>query len=607
MNYMNISTISKKFLAIALVAGVFIAPSTTLARTLANELAPSVQPLAVSTLPPTGVQETSATLNGTYQTITATSAIVWFQYGTSASALNQVTQPMSKPQGTGQFSKSLSTLSAGTTYYYKAYASFNGTTVPASATVSFTTQGGTSTSNQIATLPPTQITTTSAVLNAYVNVRTIGTYTLVFKWGASDSTLNNTLTYGIVSGQAGQKSISLTGLTPANSYAYKACIRDANGTDQCGSTQVTFTTLDSNPTTYECNDGVDNDGDGRTDYPADQGCTSSSDNSENSDGNPCTNCGGNNSEPSVTTLSADDIEEDEALLQGEADPNGDALTSVWFEYGEDEDDLDETVYVSSSNYDDNEDTDTVDFDKKITGLDNDTRYYFRACAENSEGEDCGSIRSFTTDDNNNDNNDDDSNDDYVHESPQIIPRIIYKTTTVGSTSSKVMLSIDTRFDNAYQGDTIDYVVEYKNISGSTLTNSILHIEFPKEVTFRRANEGRYNEKDHTLTLDLGTLSRGEHDEITISVRADSSIKSRSEIVTKATLAFTMPNSAQDNAIAYAITKVSGGNSVSGNALAGTALFGGNGFLPDSLIEWLILTILIIVIIGGFRYYKHKQV
>jgi hypothetical protein len=321
------------------------------------------------------------------------------------------------------------------------------------------------------------------------------------------------------------------------------------------------------------------------------------------------NGGGGSSDdhPDVTTLSADDIDEDSAVLQGEADPNGDALTEVWFEYGEDEDDLDETTYVSSSDYDDNEDEDTVDFDKKITGLDEDTKYYFRACAENSEGEDCGSIRSFTTDEDGGNNNDDDDDNDYVHDTPQVFPRIIYKTTTVGSTSSKVMLSIDTRFENVYSGDTIDYVVKYKNISGQTLSNAVLHIEFPKEVTFRRANEGHYNQKDHTLTLALETLSPSEHDEIIISVNASSSIRDRAELVTKATLAFTMPNSAQDNAIAYALTKVSDGRMSSGNALGANALFGGEGFLPDSLIEWLILIILMALIIAGFRYYKHKEV
>jgi hypothetical protein len=610
MNYTKFSTISKKFLGIALLASVLVAPQSSLAGIAASQNPPVILPLAVSTLPPSQISETGATLNGSYTLNSASSAIVWFQYGTTPSMLTSSTQPTIKTASGGIWSTNIGGLTAGTTYYFKAFASYNGSTTGASNIVTFKTVGGQNTANQVSTLPPSAITTTSADLNSYVQVQNPGTYTLIFKWNTSDSALTNILSFGNVSGQSGQKTKTLTGLTPNTQYSYKACLRDSNGTDQCGPTQITFTTLsnNTNPTIYECNDGIDNDGDGKTDYPTDAGCTSSTDDSENSEGTPCTsNCGGNtDGEPNAITLSASDVEEDEATLRGEIDPNGEEVDEVWFEYGEDEDDLDEEETVDEDDYD-NDDTDSFDVEFTIDNLDEDTEYFFRVCARNSYGEDCGSIKSFTTDDSNrNDNNNDDDDNDYIHESPQVIPRIIYKTTSVGSTSSKIMLSIDTRFDNAYSGDTIDYVVAYKNTSGLTLTHAILHIEFPKEVIFRRANEGHYNKKDHTLTLDLGTLSRGEGDEIVISVRADSSIQDRTELVTKATLAFTMPNTAQENAIAYAITKVSDSRVSNGSALAGTALFGGDGFLPDSLIEWLILIILMALIIAGFRYYKHKE-
>ena len=605
MNYISISKISNKVAGIAIIAGLFLVPNGAFG---ASAAIPAVNP-TVSTLPPQSITETTATLNGSYSLNGASSAIVWFQYGTTSGSLSTSTAPVIKTQTTGTFSANISGLNAGTTYFYKAYASYNGVTTPATTTLAFTTNGGQTAKNQVTTLPPSSITTTSANLNAFVNVKNTGTYTLIYKWAKSNELSTSTLVYGVVSGQTGQKTQNLSGLNPDTTYNYKACLRDANGVDQCATTQVTFTTAKSvtpPPSIYECNDGTDNDGDGHTDYPSDAGCTSSTDDSENSDGTPCTSdCGGNDG-PDATTLSATDIEEDGATLRGEIDPNGDEIDEVWFEYGEDEDDLDESETVDEDDYD-NDDNDSFDVELSIDNLDNDTEYFFRVCAENSDGEDCGSVRSFSTDDdggNNDDNNDDDDND-YVHDSPQVIPRIIYKTTTIGSTSSKIMLSIDTRFDNAYSGDTIDYIVKYKNTSGSTLSNAILHIEFPKEVTFRRANEGHYNQKDHTLTLDLGTLSRGESDEITVSVRAESSIRARTELVTKATLAFTMPNSAQENAIAYAITKVSD-TTIRGNSLAGTALFGGDGFLPNSLIEWLILIVLMAFIIAGFRYYKHAE-
>ncbi|MBP6856749.1 MAG: hypothetical protein KBC42_03380 [Candidatus Pacebacteria bacterium] len=547
------------------------------------------------------------------------------------------------------------------------------------------------------------------------------------------------------------------------------------------------------PSTYECNDGQDNDGDGDTDYPADNGCTSSSDNSENSDGNnnggaspdvdtrPATDvnkytarmngfidanntyayywfeygensfssrtadtsaaygssyttfyltglndgteykyqlcaknsntsrvCGGveyfttiddggnggggsSDDHPDVTTLSADDIDEDSATLQGEADPNGDALTQVWFEYGEDEDDLDETTYVSSSDYDDNEDEDTVDFDKKITGLDEDTKYYFRACAENSEGEDCGSIRSFTTDEDGGNNNDDENNepsvsttpatsvgttyarlngivdtgndddtqawfewgtntstsfdtnkidaidasrigdDTYAYgititnlspntlyyfraiaendegddtgsiysfrtlpESTPVQPTIVYNTIVSGGSGtgqSLIMLEIESRDSTVTPGDRISYTVRYENISGKELRDTVLNIKFPNDIDFIDSDEGEYSVRDNELTLDLGTLSPGESDEFDIEVRVSQDATIGDLLTTSATMAFTTPSGAQEDAVAYALHDV-----VRGSSLAGLALFGFDGFFPSSLIGWLILILLVVAIV-----------
>ena len=46
-----------------------------------------------------------------------------------------------------------------------------------------------------------------------------------------------------------------------------------------------MTVVDNNPITPQCSDGVDNDGDGKVDFPDDHGCSSQNDNSENSENN----------------------------------------------------------------------------------------------------------------------------------------------------------------------------------------------------------------------------------------------------------------------------------------------------------------------------------
>jgi hypothetical protein len=61
----------------------------------------------------------------------------------------------------------------------------------------------------------------------------------------------------------------------SGTHEYRACARNSFGT-QCGST-LTFRI--DRPVTYQCNDGIDNDGDGFTDL-ADPACTSATDNTE---------------------------------------------------------------------------------------------------------------------------------------------------------------------------------------------------------------------------------------------------------------------------------------------------------------------------------------
>src|SRR3989344_5324504 len=95
--------------------------------------------------------------------------------------------------------------------------------------------------------------------------------------------------------------------------------------------------------------------------------------------------------PEVTTLSATDINGDEARLRGEVDPNG-LDTEGWFEWGQGFFSLD-----NDTPKEDVGDGNSVDsFDAIIDNLDENETYHFRAVARNSEGTDYGLTRSFST-------------------------------------------------------------------------------------------------------------------------------------------------------------------------------------------------------------------
>lgn len=103
------------------------------------------------------------------------------------------------------------------------------------------------------------------------------------------------------------------------------------------------------------------------------------------------------SDVEVTTRSASDVDEDTARLRGEVDFGRSDEATVYFEWGERRNDLDErTVRVV---LDDNDDE---DFSRRITRLDEDEVYYYRAVAIDEDGErDYGQVLSFRTDDDRN--------------------------------------------------------------------------------------------------------------------------------------------------------------------------------------------------------------
>ena len=162
----------------------------------------------------------------------------------------------------------------------------------------------------------------------------------------------------------------------------------ANGTHYYAYVQAKFDVSENTTPTDdpECDDNEDNDGDGDVDFGEDDGCTSYSDDDESND-------------PSdegidVTTESATDESEDSAQLNGFVDVGDFDNVDLYFEWGDnnDVDDLDNT-----ENADDPTTDSDTDFEVTIDGLDGNQEYFFRACADpEGDSEQCGSIKSFTT-------------------------------------------------------------------------------------------------------------------------------------------------------------------------------------------------------------------
>ncbi|MEK7612212.1 MAG: hypothetical protein AAB407_02635 [Patescibacteria group bacterium] len=304
----------------------------------------------VTTFSAENVTKTSATFSGHETQSSTGNVITWFEYGTSPSLTpsnsfstghNITSYPKSLST---DFSASVSSLTAGTTYYVRAV-SKNTFGIGYGAIVSFTTTDNPPTGSlpTVITKPATNVSQTSATLNASVNPEGKNT-DVWFEWGTSQSLGNATNQQSAGSGSSFVNvSKSINNLSPNTTYYFRAV--GASNVGASEGTILSFTTQGG---------------------------------------------GQSGSAPNITTLSAYSIEQTSATLQGSANPNGNS-TNAWFEYGTSQS-LGNTVgnqNVGSGNG-------SVNYSFSIQNLSPNTTYYFRAVGSNSYGTTQGSILSFTT-------------------------------------------------------------------------------------------------------------------------------------------------------------------------------------------------------------------
>lgn len=183
--------------------------------------------LDVNTGAPASVTATTATLVGYLQSLGSyRSAYVWFEWGPSQ-GYGQTT-PMQTMYSPGQYSYTLQNLNPGTTYNYRAMA------VPLAAG-SVTVHGfnGSFTTTfapgiKVSTTSATNITGSSATFNGILN--SMGTSSLVTAWFeyGTDPTFGNATAQQTLSA-AGSFSFSITGLSPATTYYYRAAAFTSSG------------------------------------------------------------------------------------------------------------------------------------------------------------------------------------------------------------------------------------------------------------------------------------------------------------------------------------------------------------------------------------------
>lgn len=184
----------------------------------------------------TNVTTTGATLNGSLTGLGGAGSVnVKFEYGTTTSYGTSTTaQAMT---AAGNFTATLTGLTAGTTYHYRADAT--GSSTVNGSDMTFTTG---SNNLSVTSGASSNVTTSGAILNGSLNgLGGASSVSVNFEYGTTTSYGNSTTATTMTA--AGNFSATLTGLTAGTTYHYRA---DATGSSTVNGGDMTFTTASNN-------------------------------------------------------------------------------------------------------------------------------------------------------------------------------------------------------------------------------------------------------------------------------------------------------------------------------------------------------------------------
>ncbi len=338
-----------------------------------------------------------------------------------------------------------------------------------------------------------------------------------------------------------------------------------------------------NPT-YQCNDGYDNDSDGKVDYPNDPGCSSYTDNDEYNQVIITV------TQPQAITTVATILGQTSARLNGIAVPNSTYSTTAWFEWGTSGNLGSRTTSQSVTNNTSTYISDTV------SGLVPGGVYYYRTVVQNQNGTAYGDIVRFQTTRN---------TTTTVVTPPTVVTPVVNRDVVVTrSAASLLELRVENVYDRMCIAGEMDYTVTYRNISSQTLQNAVLQVAHPKELTFINSSRGDYEVVDRTVTIALGDIPAGGSGTVQVRARVNTSAVIGNLAVTTATVVYTNTTTrAQEDAIAYSLVTVSNDCP---NVL-GASAFGIASFFPNTLLGWLLLILVILaLIVLGRQMYKKRD-
>lgn len=178
--------------------------------------------------------------------------------------------------------------------------------------------------------------------------------------------------------------------------------------------------------------------------------------------------------------------------------------------------------------------------------------------------------------------------------------LVLMTSSVNHNQSIVPTLDNTR---PHPGDEINYTVGYQNIGTGAITNLILQISLPQEVSYVSSNGNNPNVFGNNLVFNLGTLQANNQGTIEIKLLVRSDAPAGTNLNFPATLSYVDPSNHPQSVSANTYAQIWSESvlpSVNGSASLGANVFSA-GFLPTDLFGWLLLIILMLLLIFMAKY------
>ena len=589
---------------------------------------PSASAPSVLTGGVANVSSSSVTFNGQVDPNNA-SAEYWFEYGVSDFNLSTSRSSVGSGNGLTSVSLSASGLSANTTYNYRLVAR-NSVDIRYGSTKTFTTSSGgsyqTGGAPTVSLSSAYGVTKDSATFQGSVNPN--GTWTEYwFEYGTTNGNLSQLTTKWSISGSVWSTSVttSVYNLAGNTTYYYRLAAQNSygvayspiwsfstgNGGSYYGSPYVrTNTATNLYDTSAVLNGEVTPNNSESTvwfEYGyAGQGLNRSSSSltfpasssarafaisvfglsqgtrydfravARNTYGTvygeivsfTATGTGSQTGSPVVSTGNYSGLTKNAAILWANVNPQN-SSTSLWFEYGTSAFDL----KLRSSGYTIPSYTGAKDYFNSISGLQADTLYFYRAVAQNAYGTNRGEVKFFRT-----------SGGTVIVEPPIVKPPIVEPAEDLNVFLDPSVSNLEPK-----AGDTIDYVLTYRNASKGKLTASSLKVTLPFEAEYADASMAPTSRTGNNLVFYIGDIEKGNQGAIIIKVKVKDDAEAGSSLMFNSFLEYTDTAKEFQTVTSFIAVTVKAGENV--GFLASLSAFARS--ISGS---WLFLILLIIMLI-----------